>query len=299
MTSGVGPQYPVGVRIGHEYAGEVVEVGSEVLGFSVGDRVAAMATRGCGRCRECTGGLPFWCAQSASQRGGFAEFALVQPHAAIKMPGGMSLADGAMIEPLAVGLHGVRQAGMTPGDAVLVIGAGPVGLGAAFFAAQLGASRVAVLARTRKNEPEATVVGADTFISLDEDVPTRIIESLGGPPDIVFECSGAPNTIEESLTYVRPRGTVVVLGFCGVPDVLQPGTGLFKGARIQFSMVYSRRDFEVVADKIDRGALRATELVSETIALAALPVRFKEMQEAPGPCKVLVDPWRSQASPSA
>lgn len=127
----------------------------------------------------------------------------------LPLPASVSLEDGALVEPLAVGLHRVRVAQMTPGARVLVIGAGPIGLATVFWARRLGAGRVAVTASSNRREALAYTLGATAFIDPADSSPQAVSRALGAPPDVVFECVGKPGLLARSIEHVqgsRDRG---------------------------------------------------------------------------------------------
>ncbi len=105
--------------LGHEFAGEVVALGREAEGLKTGDLVSVIPLKSCGQCEHCRKGEVQWCAQFGLQGGGYAEYAVTRPNQCVRLPGDLSLDDGAIIEPLAVALHGVNLSGMKPGDKVL------------------------------------------------------------------------------------------------------------------------------------------------------------------------------------
>ena len=158
-----------GAVLGHEFAGEIVELGKEVTGFKVGDHVAVAPLRGCGHCSSCLAGEPAWCQTMMLQGGGYAEFALAADRQCRKLPLTTSLEDGALVEPLAVALHGVALSGLAAGARVLVMGAGPIGLGVAFWARRRGAAKVAVLDLTTLQSELAQTMGATSFVTTDSD----------------------------------------------------------------------------------------------------------------------------------
>ena len=121
VTFGIGK----GAVLGHEFAGEVVAMGAAVLNLRQGDRVAVAPMWGCGTCDRCRSGEPAWCAQMRLIGGGYAEFTAVAARQCRVLPPDLPLAEGALAEPLAVGMHCVVRSGMRSGARVLILGAGP------------------------------------------------------------------------------------------------------------------------------------------------------------------------------
>jgi threonine dehydrogenase-like Zn-dependent dehydrogenase len=147
-TSGGAFDFPAGYLLGHECSGEVLEVGRAVTGVKAGDLVACMPMTGCGRCATCLEGRPARCPERRVSHGGFSDYLGTTQGGVVVMPATLSLADGALVEPVACGLRALRQAGFRPGDRVLVLGAGAMALAVVFWARELGAGRIAVAARS-------------------------------------------------------------------------------------------------------------------------------------------------------
>jgi (R,R)-butanediol dehydrogenase/meso-butanediol dehydrogenase/diacetyl reductase len=282
---------PSGTVLGHEYAGEIVETGAGIEHLHKGDRIAVLPIRGCGRCASCLAGQPAWCREMRLEGGGYGQFSIAREPQCVRLPSTVSLADGALVEPLAVGLHGVKLSGLTPGARVLVIGAGPIGLAVTFWLRRLGAGKIAVSAASDRRANLAREMGADAFVAACEDPAGAVNRALGGPPEIVFEAVGKPGLIQRSIDHVGPRGTVVVLGLCTATDQFQPFAAVAKEVRIQASAFYDARDFEIAVDALDSGAVEPTHMVTESIALSALPEAFEALRHRSTQCKVLVDPW--------
>ncbi len=293
MTEGSGQVYEPDSVIGHEFAGEVVATGTQVTGLKVGDRITALPYAGCGHCATCLAGRPNFCVEFRGAAGGFGQYLATPERVAVKLPSTLTLADGALIEPLAVSLHGVALARITPGARVLVIGAGPIGLGAVYWARRLGAGPIAVTARTRRAESLGLQMGANAFVvpeSAQDWVPA-VTAALGGLPDVVIEAVGKKDLIAQAVSCVRPMGTVLVLGFCSIPDSFVPAIAVWKEVTIRFSMTYSIAEFEHVARVLDAGDVQCRALVTDTVPLAALPASFESLRERTHQCKVMVSPW--------
>lgn len=287
-----GETYPLGYVMGHEFAGDVVARGSAVKRIKIGDRVTALPFRGCGSCAACRAGDVFYCENGIRpMQGGFAEYVCVGARESIRLPAALSLADGALVEPLAVGHHAVELSGMEPGARVLVIGAGPIGLAAIYWARRHGAASILVLARSRRRESIAIAMGATRFMESGE-APTQETEAaLGGAPDVVFEAVGLPGLIAQSINYARPRGTVVILGLCLAPDSFAPALAMRKEVRLLFSMAYGITSFRDSIDALEVGHVEPRAMITGTVSLDALPGAFESLRSPSHQCKLIVDPW--------
>ena len=277
--------------LGHEFAGEVAAFGRNVEGFRNGDLVSVVPLKSCGACASCQAGEPAWCAHMRLQGGGYAEYALTDARQCVRLPKTASLADGAIIEPLAVALHGVVLSGLQPGDNVLVLGAGPIGLAVAFWARRMGAARVVVQDVAPHQRDRALGMGATDFV-VDREAPVEASDrALGGKADIVFECVGVPGLIAQAVEQVRVKGTILLLGLCTAPDSFVPFTALSKEVRLQTSAFFKRQEYEMALDMLDAGTALARDLVTDTIGLAAVPDAFEALRTRTHQCKVLIAPW--------
>ncbi len=290
MTEGHAWQFSTGTVPGHEYAGEVVEVGSSVTGLRKGDLITALPSTGCGHCEACYSGNLALCHNAPGVMGGYAELMRIPVSVAVRLPGTLSAADGALIEPLAVGLYGVRVSQIQPGDRVLVLGAGSVALCTIYWAKRLGAGRIVAMSRSARRGAGVLDMGGDGFVQYGENEIGEVVEALGGQPDIVFECVGNPGFIMKGIEHVRPLGRVISMGFCTSPDPLVPALAGFKGVSLQFPVGYSLKDFHHVADVMDAGHVDPKILISSVVALDDLPAVFEGLRGPNNETKVQVAP---------
>jgi (R,R)-butanediol dehydrogenase/meso-butanediol dehydrogenase/diacetyl reductase len=184
----------------------------------------------------------------------------------------------------------VRLAASKPGSRVLVVGAGPIGLAAIYWARRLGAGRIAATAGSTRRAELAHTMGADVFLDPAEASPEAAVKALGGWPDVVYECVGVPGMLGRCIDYVGPRGTVIVLGLCSKPDTFVPFNLIAKEVRMQASAFYDRRDFEVCADALDKDPDTQRAMVTDVVQLEQMPPMFEALRHRTTQCKVLVDP---------
>lgn len=290
MTEDPGYGMGAGDVLGHEFAGEVVALGKGVEGVRTGDLVSVIPLMSCGQCAACRAGDLAWCDQFGLQGGGYAEYALTRPNQCVVLPRAVSLADGAIVEPLAVALHGVSLSGIKPGDKVLVLGAGPIGLAVAFWARRAGATKVVMQDVARHQRERALEMGATDFVVDRADPVGASTRALGGLADIVFECVGVPGLIAQAVNQVRGRGTIVLLGLCNQPDTFNSFAMLSKEIRLITSAFFTRGEYEAALDALDRGAAEPRALVTQTISLADTPATFEALKHRTHQCKVLIAP---------
>jgi len=278
MTKGEMWDYGVGSQLGHEYAGEVIAIGKDVSGFMICEKVAAVPSLSCGKCEACAHGNPVLCRNGGSAMAGFAEFVRLPASAAIKLPGTLSFADGALVEPLAVSLYGVRQSGIQPGDRVLVLGGGTVALYAIYWARRLGAGRIVAMSRSDRRRELSLQMGADSFVAYGENEVGEVREVLGGAPQIVFECVGSEGMLGKAVMHVGLYGKIVSLGFCTHADPVMPAMAAYKCASMQFLVGYTKRDFLYIVDQMDKGHTDPKTIITGEAALSELPDVFAKLR---------------------
>ena len=231
-----------------------------------------------------------WCAEFGLQGGGYAEYAVTRPNQCVRLGTDVSLADGAIIEPLAVALHGVNLSGLKAGDKVLVLGAGPIGLAVAFWSKRFGAAKVAVQDVAEFQRQRALDMGADAFVVDPEDPVGSAERGLGGKADVVFECVGIPGLIAQAVEQVRPRGTILLLGLCTRPDTFNSFAMLSKEVRLVTSAFFTVPEYEASLQALADGAVEPRLLITDTISLAETPQVFESLKRRTEQCKVLIAP---------
>ena len=215
--------------LGHEIAGEIVEIAAEATDLKVGDRVAVNPSRWCGHCTPCREGRPNLCENiyfmgSASKKphmqGGFASVFDAIPDQCVKVPDHTPLSAAALAEPLAVCLHAVGRAGGLAGKRGMVFGAGPIGLLTMLAARQEGLAEVAVIDVAPAPLAFAKRLGADHTVDVsggDAELKALVAERLF---DVAFEASGTTAGLNAAILNVRRGGTVVQIG--NLPGGLLP-----------------------------------------------------------------------------
>jgi (R,R)-butanediol dehydrogenase/meso-butanediol dehydrogenase/diacetyl reductase len=298
MSEGHGYVPPAGTIFGHEISGEIVEIGRNVEGVAAGDKIAVMPIFGCGHCTACSQGLPARCASMQFTSGGYAEYVAVDPTSAIRLPSTVSLDDAALAEPLAVALHGVVAARIVPGDVVTIVGAGPIGLAALFWARRFGAARTYVIEKVPERRAIAETMGA-TGVFLPEapssgDGFARHYGALpmGEAADVVVECVGRPGMLMAAAAYARHGARLVSLGYCFGDDPIVPAGLGMRELQLLFPQLYTRDEFEMSVNVLDRGAVEPRHMVTVAIGLDAVPEMFESLRTSPCQCKVMISPFQ-------
>jgi (R,R)-butanediol dehydrogenase/meso-butanediol dehydrogenase/diacetyl reductase len=206
-----------GSVLGHEWAGMVAALGDGVVGWEPGARVVLDPTPGCGQCRACRRGRPSVCLQRAPVdlldfRGAFTRYVVVPAARMLRVPDGLSIRAAALAEPTAIALHCVALSDVEPGDAVLVTGAGPVGLLTTAVLASRGISDITVSEPVAARRERALTVGAARAVAPDELRTPPMGRPVDHPFSVAFECSGHAGAAEAALDQLDFAGTLLFVG---------------------------------------------------------------------------------------
>ncbi|MBI4774767.1 MAG: 2,3-butanediol dehydrogenase [Deltaproteobacteria bacterium] len=285
------------VILGHEFSGEIAQIGEGVHGIQVGDRVTASASRSCGECFWCKRGETIICHMNAATGmmadGAFAEYVNVPAYNIYKLPEGVSFEEAALTEPLAVGVHAMRRARIKTGDHVVIVGAGTIGLSVLQATRASGAGTITVVEVAEARKEYAKKLGATRVLDPTKvDVPAevaRITDGVGA--DLGFECVGDPKTALLTLDSVRRGGKMVVLGVFERPAEINLNSCVFFEKQIIGSLGYND-EFSTVLSFLVDGRLQAKPMISGKIRLEdILEMGFGDLIEHKDQhIKILVSP---------
>lgn len=294
-TEGTFPFIP-----GHEWAGEVVEVGRAVQGFAPGDRVVAEVPVKCHVCANCKDGLdPNMCPDfelygfSPAYPGGMAEYTLARAERLFHIPANVSFEEGALVEPVSVAYHAIwgRGGGAAPHDRVVVFGAGPIGL-CALLGCKASGAPVTVVEPQPYRQRMARELGADVVIDPQAgDVVAQVqAHTAGRGATLVLECSGSNGALQNVLNVVAKQGRIVLVGqSVGRQIPIEIGLAIAQGATIAGSSG-SPYFFPRTLAFMSRRLVNLGGIVSHTFPLAEVQQAFELGRAGLSCAKILVLP---------
>ena len=271
------PVVKPGIVLGHENVGTIYELGKNVAGFKVGDRVVAGPPGPCGECYFCLHGHPNICARGFPMTnglgvdGGEAEYMLVRDARSMlfKIPENVSFEDAVLMDTIATSYRGIVVSKFQLGYNVVVSGAGPIGLAAIQLLRLGGANHITVLQKSEFRARLARQMGADLVLNPDEpgiaEKITRLYEGVGA--DLVIEAAGQPKSFELCLNLVRPGGQVLNLGVTAQPATVIQGLMVLHEVEIKNSLAYGGEEVRKVLSYMENGRLNIAGLFSGSIPL--------------------------------
>ncbi|QRR01231.1 zinc-binding alcohol dehydrogenase family protein [Dyadobacter sandarakinus] len=279
--------------LGHELAGEIVEM-DNAPGFSVGEAVTFLPYFHCGECIACRNGKTNCCTSlkvsGVHIDGGMCEYYSVPSHTLVHGDG-LSFDELALVEPLAIGAHGVRRAGVQPGEFVLVVGAGPIGLGTMEFARIAGGKVIALDINDSRLDFCRQKLGVEyTVNALSDDVPARLAEITGGDmPTVVIDATGSLRAINTAFAYLAHGARYVLVG-------LQKGEISFshpdfhkREATLMSSRNATREDFTHVIACMKKGQVDPKTYITHRVTFGEVKEHFASwLDPANGVIKAMV-----------
>lgn len=264
------PYWPP-VTLGHEFAGRIAEVGPEVEGWQAGDRVVCEPHAGaCGVCHLCRRGFVQLCAQKRAPGwgidGALARYVTVPAHLLHRVPEEVSDRTAAVCEPTAISVSAFERVGVEPGETVVVLGPGPIGLICAMIAQAMGVNRVIVVGRSSsKHRLEVGAqLGLDVWNSNEIDVVEAAREATQGRGvDVVVDTSGAAGAISSGVSMLRRRGRMCAVGVSGRENVQFPwDDALFRAIDLYFSFSSSYTSWDAALSLMRSGSVDAEALTT-------------------------------------
>jgi (R,R)-butanediol dehydrogenase/meso-butanediol dehydrogenase/diacetyl reductase len=282
------------VIIGHEFSGTIVEVGDGVTTSSTGDRVAVRPTLTCGKCPACRRGLSHICQKLAfagisASSGGLSEFVVIPAENIHTLPEQVSLELGALVEPMAVSYHAIARSRATSEDAVVILGAGPIGIGLYLALAAQGYSRIVVSEVSAERRNAISALGAEHVIDPTEQDLASTVRTLsdGDGAAAVFDAAGAGAAFDSGLPTLAPRGQMIVVALHEHAFSFNPSSLLLQENEVLTSCVYDDADYSAVIQHMATGAYDTSGWV-EHAPMNQLHEAYEDLR-AGRKVKVLID----------
>lgn len=283
--------------MGHEFAGEVVQIGEGVRSVREGDQVVVNPLLSCGQCALCRRGQENLCSKrsliGAHRAGAFAELVAVPERACHLLPDGLTGVEGALAEPLACSLRAVRLAGVEAQSSVLVFGAGAIGLFALRAAQVAGAARIAVVDTNPDRLRIARDWGAVTTVNPRENDLTAAVRDLtdGAGADCGIDAVGLPVTRRQLVENLRPAGTAVLVGLHQSETTLDGNDIVRREIRITGSFAYTQAEFAEAITLLQSKALPVDESWLQERPLDQAKQAFEDLIDRPSHiAKIILKP---------
>ncbi len=260
--------------LGHEAAGTVVETGSGVKDLKVGDRVALEPGKTCGKCEFCKSGKYNLCKDviffaTPPVDGVLQEYVAHEAGLCFKLPENVSTMEGALVEPLAVGLHAASQGGATLGQTAVVTGTGCIGLCSLLSLKAMGVSKIIVVDIMEKRLQKALELGADYVINgKDEDAVERIMELTDGKGfDLGIETAGSQITASQLIKAAKKGSTIVFVGYSASGEMTLP-IGMALDKELNFKTVFRYRNiYPMAIEAVSKGQIKVKDIVTNYFEL--------------------------------
>lgn len=299
-TKTKGVRYPS--VIGHEMCGVIAEVGKNVTGFQVGDKVSIANVIPCGSCPACLAGRENACmnrkAIGYEFNGGFEEYVLIPEIAiksgnVIKLPEDVSFTAGALIEPLSCCIRGLKNAGTGFNDTVLIVGAGPIGLMHMQLSKIAGAKQVIVSEPNEMRREVALELGADRVVDPTKENLEQIIKDATGGmgADVIVMAIGVPALVNSTLKLCKKGGTVnLFAGFAGTGEcTIEVNTIHYNEINVNGSTAYKRADYLEAADMVITKKINLDKIATHTFKIDEFQDAYEMCKSGQG-LKVMIEP---------
>ncbi|MEV7574711.1 zinc-binding dehydrogenase [Pseudarthrobacter sp. NPDC089323] len=280
-AAGHHPFVPLPYNPGHEVVGIVRQVGESVNGISVGDHITVEPTLPCWNCKMCSTGRSNICENlrffgCGYDQGGMADFFTIPANRVHVIPEGMSDLQAALIEPLSTPVHAVRLSGGVEGKAVVIIGAGTIGLLVLAAARHAGARKIVVTDMLPSKRERALRLGADAVLEANRsDLIEAVRAELGESADVVFDCVSIQSTVDLSVKLASKGGTVMVVGVPAKPVTVALPELQDLQVRLQGSATYMPEDYEEAIKIIQAGNVTAEDFITSQFSFEDVAEAFR------------------------
>jgi (R,R)-butanediol dehydrogenase/meso-butanediol dehydrogenase/diacetyl reductase len=293
-----GQPLPAGTILGHEFAGEIVEVGAGAeQRWRVGDRIAGFPIFSCGNCEACRSERVANCREArfvglSGAQGGYAEYARVPSNHSVALANDVSFRAAAVAEPLAVCLHAARLAMPLADASVLIIGAGPIGLLLTATCRHYGARDVVVSDIVDERARRALLVGADGAVDASTKHVRQEFRAIAGRrPTVVFDAAGGPGSLDLAMTLAGHDARIVVVAPHHATSAITTMTGFYKELSLSFAKAYTASEFREACGLIQAGTIDATPIITDVVGLDEFPEMFANLGRPTTRGKVLLEPF--------
>jgi L-iditol 2-dehydrogenase len=281
--------------LGHEFSGEIVETGSRVKGWKVGDRVVAEPhTKACGQCYLCRQGDIGICREKRSigwggVDGSMADYIVMPAHLLHRIPDNVSYKHAALTEPLAIVIHQVlERCRVGFQDFVVVTGSGPIGILAAYMAKKAGAGTVCMTGLNSGKKMRfgvAEKMGVDRIINVQEEDAVAIVHEMTGGrgADVVIETSGSAPAIASAFEMMKIRGRISAIGISGKPEVAIPwNKAIFKAGDVFFNLSSTASAWDTALRLLGNHAEELDPVITDVLALKDWEPAFERLEREEG-----------------
>lgn len=280
----------VPTRIGHETVGRVSSLGEGVTGWHTGDPVSVIPYVSCGECPACGVGDAYLCHRllflGIDAPGALTEQWTVPAGNLVALPADCDLRTCALTEPTAVAVHDVRRVGVSPGDHVLVVGGGPVGLLIALVAGLTGAA-IVLSEPSAERRRLARSLGIDSVSPSEMDEHAVLERTCGAGFDVVFEVSGSASGVDLAVRALRVKGRLCLVAIHPVRRELDLHRFFWRELTMVGARLYERADFERAAELLSTGVIEVAPLITRTVPMGDVLAAFEAL-DAGQEMKVLV-----------
>lgn len=289
----------IGLIMGHEFCGKVVDPGALKETLNIGDRVTVLPLNPCGKCVNCKHGKANTCINGLAASpgitapGAYAQFYAARPDMVRALPDNVSDAEGTMIEPTAVALRAVHLAGVKPGDKVLVTGGGIIGLLCAAWARIAGASYIALSEANPNRAKKALEMGDvdEVFDATDKEVVKKLMVASKGGFDQALECAAVAPAVNTALQALKFEGKLILVGVNYSPVPVSTLLTVLHELEVKGTIGYAPEEFDQTIELMAKKVIKTERFISKTVGLDGVQGAFEQLTSGEtSDVKIIIQP---------